>query len=175
MVATSVILACCGPAAGTGSFNGTVDGKTFVVRDAIFYVVRESSSGLALYGDLTLSDQPGLCSKLSGNTAKVGETRLVFSMRSGSGIDRGEYPVTRTWGPGRSVVIGFGNACNETGSGGTDGRLVVDALAASRGGGASGTFEITLKGTQTDMVTGTFSAPYCDFPLGDNPFVTCRP
>ena len=181
LMGLSAILAVgCG---GSG-VSGTVVGNTLSVKDTLFAVLKNDegkSAGLLI----AMADQPGMCDKLKANREPKNMTSLFFLL--GNFSDTGEslapdvsdYTIKESLAATDKGHLGRAffsktdanctNTLQEKNTIGQSGLVKVSKLDGSPNGTANGTFDITM-GSQTDKLTGSFSATYCDITkLQDNP------
>lgn len=180
LAVVSGFTAACG---GPGSFNGTVDGKSLTVEDAIF-VPDKDSNGKTTGVFLVLADVPDLCSVVKANRDPKGATWVMFGLARYSSDgkvlapDKGEYKVVSELSGNLNGNVAAGvfnksdaNCSNEVPSdrrSAKSGLLTVDSIDLKQDGSMVGTFDVTF-GTQADKVTGSFHATYCDFDIDSKP------
>lgn len=173
VTAAAVLAVGCG---GPGSFNGTVDGKSLSVEDAVFAPIK-SNNGDTVGVALALSDVPDMCAQIKANREPKGATVASFLLlrvgSDGNGLapDVGEFKVTDSFEHTPQGNFAFGgfsksdaNCNNEIAndhSSAKSGVVKVDALELKKDGSLTGTFDVTF-GTQADKVTGSFNAAFCD-------------
>lgn len=185
LLSVALFVVGCG---GPGSFNGTVDGKSLSVADAVFVPLNDSN-GNKVGVVLVMSDVPDICSAMKANRAPKGATSATFVlMRFGSdgkvlAPDVGDFKLTDNLDAQPTENIGFGgfsksdaNCTNEVASdhsGAKSGLVKVDSIELKSGGALSGTFDATF-GTQNDKATGSFNAEYCDAPTTRDSKANCE-
>ena len=74
-LALPALVACGGP----GSFDGTVNGITMSVKDAVFLTPKDGN-GNVVGLVLSMSDQPGLCASLQAQQVVHDSTNFVASL-----------------------------------------------------------------------------------------------
>src|SRR5689334_9675027 len=92
-LALPALVACGGP----GSFDGTVNGITMSVKDAVFLTPKDGN-GNVVGLVLSMSDQPGLCASLQAQQVVHDSTNFVASLSEFSGGGQvpptpGDFPV----------------------------------------------------------------------------------
>ncbi len=164
---------------GGGSVTGTVSGISLAVQDSIFFVLKDDQGKT---GALTviMADKPNLCDTLKANRQPKSATSLFFylyNVKIENGAvsllapDVGTYTVADLQNlktSGTYAGTGFSKAdanCTDSltaaSSTGKSGSIRLTTVKAEANGNLAGTFDVSI-GTQTDKLTGTLNARYCD-------------
>ncbi|HEU4759266.1 MAG TPA: hypothetical protein VFT91_04710 [Dehalococcoidia bacterium] len=167
MAVAGLLTAC-----GGDFFSGTVRGASFQPRDAVFMTSSPpGSTGQLAF--VAMSDQSGLCDKLKANQAPKSSSMfgLVLGVMDTTGLGAlvpGSYVVvSRSSSTTGNISMAFFDHldawCQSTfgpaSAEGTAGSVELTDITIEAGGSASGTFDVNF---DTDRVTGSFVAPYCD-------------
>jgi hypothetical protein len=142
-----MLVAACSGGDGAGTVNGTLQGLSFSVGDAI---------SLTRNGhEIAITDYGGACT--TANSVKANSNVLVFFFAA-TAFATGTYAVGGNGGV--SVQYAHYDAtCNSpNGESATSGSVVITGITDS---GVSGTFDVTFA---TDHITGTFDASTCTPP-----------
>lgn len=158
-----------GPASGSGSVTGNVNGGAFTVRDAI------AASTLAFGQPVTvvaMTDFAGACGVAKANANVKNSGLLGFFLWNNDGNGHltpvtvpGKYTVDDPNDPNfpTSGKVGFGvvsksdATCQDTSINFKSGTVTITTVETS--GGLSGTFDLTT--TENIHLTGSFTAPFC--------------
>lgn len=166
-------LALCAVAGcGGNSMTGTVKGVSMNAAEAIFAVLSDAGPGQGMF--ILVSDKTGLCERMKANKPPKDATLLAMLLGvidaagHGQALVKGTYNV-KPVSPGVSGNVAISqfskldSTCNstlgDTPPTGTSGTVSLSNFEAKDGGSASGNFDMNF---DSDHVTGTFSASYCD-------------
>jgi hypothetical protein len=176
---TGSIVAALGACTTPTVVNGTVTGDSLTVKDAMTLDGSQSGENVPdAAGIVVIASTSGICPAFQNNTVAANATQLVLTLyRTDSGGNvkspgTGDYTINnRDPVPANSAiaVAAFavtGATCGPVpGQGGiaTSGTVHLSSMSLSTNGGAQGTFDLTF---ETDHLTGSFDAPFCDAPNG---------
>jgi hypothetical protein len=180
LAAGALAMACGGKTSGTAggatvSIEGSIDGETVAATDAVgLYSVASEYGDTRVATGVLVSNLSGVCAVLQHHLDPAGASSLVVSVvATGNTIATGTYPVSATADPSASVFYGVQDAdCGQStsvqASGGTVTLATIDSTTIA------GSFDVRF--ASGDHLTGTFSAPVCDFTLDtDGGSSTCSP
>jgi hypothetical protein len=174
LVAVVGVLSGC----GGGSVSGNVSGISLAVQDSIFFVIKDDA-GKTQYLSVFMGDKPNLCETLKANRLPKSATSLSFNLlnvKVENGVqtflapDVGSFTVIDTMitQTGTYATANFSKldsnctqSLADTATGGKSGLVKITTLNAAANGSLAGTFDVSI-GTQTDHLTGTLNARFCD-------------
>lgn len=175
--ATVVVLATLSGCGG-GSVAGSVSGISLAAQDSIFLVLKDDA-GKTQSIVVLIADKPNICDTLKANREPKASTSLAFTLlnvkienNKGSLLapDVGSYTVTdqditASGTFARSSFTKTDANCTQTlttgATTGKSGLVKISSLNASSSGSLVGTFDVSI-GTQSDKLTGTLNARFCD-------------
>ncbi len=163
---------------GGGSVAGSVSGISLAAQDSIFLVLKDDAgkTGSVI---VLIGDKPNICDTLKANREPKASTSLAFQLYNVKvenqtltllAPDVGSYTVTdqtiNTTGTySRALFTRTDANCTatlaDTATGGKSGLVKISSLNASSSGSLVGTFDVSI-GTQSDKLTGTLNARFCD-------------
>jgi hypothetical protein len=152
--------------------DGTINGKTITIADAIFIAGTPGGGVQELLIDL--EDQAGVCDRIKANTFKQNTTELGFTIaieNASGAVPVGTYSNGTT---GKTHLNGGVQEPDPTCMGkhlGTkSGTVTITSISPDI---VSGTFDLTLDGG--DHVTGSFGATRCDMDIAKITAQACVP
>lgn len=169
-------------AAGCGRVQGTMSGTVAGIKldvNSVVYVDDKDSNGNLVGIAVLLTDQPDICKTLQGGNVPQGMTSLSLSLLRLDSSGKPLVPTVQAYGvfapsdlptmAGEYAVATFAhldstckNTLTDAQSTGTSGAVRLNAITLE--GSARGGFDVSV-GSQSDEVSGSFDAVFCDVDL----------
>lgn len=168
-----------GTAVPSGTASGTVTGVALKVADvAALNIPQPGGSGAnapIIGAQVTMSSVDGVCSAATANETQPGSTTLTIQLYQTDANEDYVAPTPGTYIVGQPAASAtFASASfvednaqcevlttHEAEAAG--GSIVVTAIHMTTGGAVEATYNLAF--SSTDMLSGTFTAPFCDAPM----------
>jgi hypothetical protein len=147
---------------GSATVDGTVEGQVVPTNAAVgLYSLESEYGGTRVLTGALVTNVTDACTVLQHHGNPAGASSLIAAVvATGNTLPTGTYTISATANPSASVFYGVENdACTETTSEqASSGTVTLSAISQTL---IAGSFDATF--ANGDHVTGTFSAPVCDF------------
>jgi len=154
---------------GTASVTGTIQGATVPAGDAVGLDSVASGSSEAAVGAI-ITNVASACSVLQDHGNPPGATALVVAVSAmGGSVATGTYSIVSQGFGATASYTTEDTTCNTSFSENASSGSVT--LTTVSGSTVAGTFDVTFG---SDHLTGSFSAPICNYSAGDGGPTACK-